>query len=522
MRRSVTAAYVRLREDRWWQLVLALTVLHLIPIWAFTYVPTQDGLNHVYNSYILKEWHNPAYTKFHDAYELNLTLFPNWTNYAFFYAALHVVPPVVADKLFLTVCVLLYPLAFGYLLKAVGADARLWGLLGFLFTYHTFIALGFYNFVLSLPMACFALSYWWKRRGDFQLKHAAVLNLGLLAIYLTHFSTYGKVLMAFSILATTGYLLPLLNFRLQLKRLATFYGYLSPSYFLLLSTLLSNPESHNRAWWETKLVGFVHYDSLKVLWEQLLHLKSLVYFNDSYADISHLTIPLLLGGFGWTVVQRIRQRAVKPRDGFLVLTAVLTVAYFALPERYGSPAWINERVLLFAIPMLVAWFEPFPTQGVVWKRVRVGLGAWIIVLSMWHLGYTLRDFGRLSGDMEEFASGAHLIEPNSTVSMFQHDNCSMKAKRHGVLKYASPFFHDSTLYCFGNGSVYVGNYEPKYDYFPIHYREGYWKWEYPSAPIDYWIAWNLPEDDAEVAKLGDDYEVVHRTEQLRLFKRKAP
>jgi hypothetical protein len=39
-----------------WQriLILALIILHILPLWIFKYFPSQDGAAHVYNSYVLK------------------------------------------------------------------------------------------------------------------------------------------------------------------------------------------------------------------------------------------------------------------------------------------------------------------------------------------------------------------------------------------------------------------------------------------------------------------------------------
>ena len=59
-------------------LVIALLLLHLVPIWAFKFIPTQDGLNHIYNAYILKDYNNPEYTKLREVYYLNVRPFPNW------------------------------------------------------------------------------------------------------------------------------------------------------------------------------------------------------------------------------------------------------------------------------------------------------------------------------------------------------------------------------------------------------------------------------------------------------------
>src|SRR5215510_15849492 len=39
-------------------LCLALILIHLIPIWAFTYFPSQDGPAHLSNATILREYHD--------------------------------------------------------------------------------------------------------------------------------------------------------------------------------------------------------------------------------------------------------------------------------------------------------------------------------------------------------------------------------------------------------------------------------------------------------------------------------
>ena len=57
-------------------IIITLLVIHLLPVWVFSYFPTQDGASHIYNSYILKEYHNHENYRLREVYELNLTLFP--------------------------------------------------------------------------------------------------------------------------------------------------------------------------------------------------------------------------------------------------------------------------------------------------------------------------------------------------------------------------------------------------------------------------------------------------------------
>ena len=139
------------------------------------------------------------------------------------------------------------------------------------------------------------------------------------------------------------------------------------------------------------------------------------------------------------------------------------------------------------------------------------------MLSLAHLVLTVYDYNLLNKDMEEFTSGAGVIEDNSSITIMTNDY--YYAQNHGTIKYLSPFFHDTCYYCFGNGSHYVGNYEPKYAYFPLKYKEGYWKFEYKGV-IDYVLVWHLDDNSPEVVQLKQDYNLIHQTENMKLFKHK--
>lgn len=167
---------------------------------------------------------------------------------------------------------------------------------------------------------------------------------------------------------------------------------------------------------------------------------------------------------------------------------------------------------LFVFPILLAWFSfNWPT----W--LKRGLMAVMVVFSLIHLGMTVHDYHLLNKDMKEFTSGAHLIAPNSAISILA--GSYQDTEYHGKLSEISPFYHDTCYYCLGNGSLYIGNYEPKYSYFPLRYREGYWKFEYPGE-VDYMLVWRKGDEDEEVVKLREEYELIHRTKNLKLFRLK--
>jgi hypothetical protein len=496
-------------------LIVGLMLVHLIPIWAFKFIPTQDGINHVYNAYILKEYNNPQYTQFRQVYELNIKPFPNWTSHAFFFVALYIMPPLIAEKVFVTICVLLVPLSFFYFYNSV--DKRLWffGFLGFLYSYNLLLHLGFYSFSLSVPLYFFLLGYWWKHRENLGWKHGLIVNALLIFLYFSHLFSFALAILSISLLSFTSSILVWDEAKSIKNRLWMFLRsvlWLIPSYIILLLNILLNPEEKTAT-----------YTSLKELWKFFVSVKSLVYYNDRYIIISQILLGfmglcflLTLGIILWSIFkkkEKIRRVFFNQRFGFLVLFGVITALFFKIPWSYGPPAWLNDRVNLFILPVLTAWFAfSYP------KWIKAGMVVCIILLSLAHLSLTIYDYNLLNKDMKEFTSGAELIKDDSSISILTNDYYF--APNHGTIKYLSPFLHDTCYYCFGNGSHYVANYEPKYAYFPLQYKEGYWKFEYKGT-IDYILVWHMDDNSPEVTKLKADYDLIHSTENMRLFRHKS-
>ncbi|MBM3212982.1 hypothetical protein FJZ33_12230 [Candidatus Poribacteria bacterium] len=491
-------------------LIILLFLLHLIPIWAFKFIPSQDGLNHVYNAYILKEYNNSEYTKFREVYSLNIKPFPNWGAHAFFYVAIYLMPFLVAEKIFVTICIVLVPLGFYYFLKQVDKNLVFFSLLGFLYSYNHFISLGFYGFALSFSIYFFALGYWWKYREQISLKHALILNLLIGIIYFSHMFSFAMILLSISLLAFTSFVLPGSDIPTTKKRAIIFIyniAILIPSYTVLLYLLINNPESQER-----------NYQSFKELWQFFISVGSILSFNDRGKLLIRILVGLIGFCFLWKAIRDkiIERKFLNHQDGFLILFYVSMILYFKMPWQVGPPAWINPRMYLFLFPLLLAWFST--KYPIYLKYSLIGI---MLILSLTHLVMKTYDYHLLNKDMKEFTSGAHLITPNSAISIIGDD--SLETEHHGKLKYASPFYHDTCYYCLGNGSHYAGNYEPKYSYFPLRYREGYWKFEYKGI-IDYILVWQTGKDKKEYADLKENknYQLIHETKNLKIYKYNGP
>ncbi|HIE68836.1 MAG TPA: GtrA family protein, partial [Planctomycetes bacterium] len=108
-------------------------MIHLLPVWMFHHFPTQDGSSHVYNAHVLKEYHRHENYTIRDVYRLNLTLFPNWASHALLAGLLYLLPPIVCEKIVVSLCVAGLPLSLLYFLRAIDRRNALLALVGFPF-----------------------------------------------------------------------------------------------------------------------------------------------------------------------------------------------------------------------------------------------------------------------------------------------------------------------------------------------------------------------------------------------------
>ena len=82
---------------------------------------------------------------------------------------MYIVPPLVAEKILLSLIIVLFPLSLFYFLDAMHKGNNLYGFLGFLFSYHYLLHMGFYSFSISVPVF-FVFDYFVKHKEEIGLK----------------------------------------------------------------------------------------------------------------------------------------------------------------------------------------------------------------------------------------------------------------------------------------------------------------------------------------------------------------
>src|SRR5262249_54902133 len=133
-------------------------LLHLIPIWGFPYLGTQDGPSHLSNAVVLKDYGSPG-TRYHDFFEIRWEPLPNWASHFLLVVPLYVVPPLAAEKLLATAYILGFAWSFRYFLGAMGERCRPLAVIGLLFLFNRCFFLGFYNFCLSITLYWVVVGY---------------------------------------------------------------------------------------------------------------------------------------------------------------------------------------------------------------------------------------------------------------------------------------------------------------------------------------------------------------------------
>lgn len=507
-------------------LIIVLLVVHLVPIWAFKYFPTQDGENHIYNAYVLKEYHKHENYRLREVFKLNLTLFPNWTSHLIMALFMYIFPPIVCEKILLTLCIVLPPLSLFYFLGAVGRDKMLFGFLGFIYANNYLLHMGFYNFALSVPIFFFTLGYWWKHKDEMDLAKIGVLYVLLFLTYFCHFQSYLHVVLCMSFFALFSSLYSALahrrdsresssslrNFVGNLKPLLAFLSYMLPAYFIMLSYSLSSTHGYERT-----------YKTFEELKEYFFDMKSLVYFGDNRILIGHIILYLLAFAFALTLWDRIREvvrfrsstestgrlwmKIINGDEQFLVMAVILTVIFFKVPYYiHSGGAWINDRVHIYIFLVLLPFFS------IRFHRyIRYAIAGTIIALSLWHLGYNAHDYYHLDKDIKEMTAAVGMVEEHATFTG-RPGEWGGPSDRIGEIKYVHPFLHVGSYLCLNNGAAYLPNYEVDFDYFPINLKN-----KDKPEPADYVLLWKTEYQQIEELE-NEGYLLVHSGKYNKLYR----
>lgn len=515
---NATARPSRCRRIRAWMtwrtLLVTLVVVHLLPLWIVTYLPTQDGPAHLYNSKIFFEHFDRANFQVRQFHRFGYELYPNVLTHLLLGGLQQVFPPLVSEKLVVSLIVALLPLSMLYLLNSVQRGRSVLCLVGFLFAYHNLLHIGFYNFSLSVPMCFLSLGWWWRHRDEWSPLRLGVFYVLALLTHLSHFAGSMALLLAVSIAGGWMLLLRLLaavlRFRsgqVRAQLLAALRWAVTLALVVLPVAALAwdyhfrhdNPEA----------VDFRPREFLdEIFWKTL----TLMSYSDWHLKLSPYVLWTTAGVAGLTLLHRLvavfRLRLLEEKDAFLLLAGLFAYLFFTQPWSRNAGGWVNDRLYLFGFLFLWLWFGKLHR----WLNAPVGLA--LIGLSLAHTGRIALDYWRLQPELHQLAAAVDKIEPHSTVSWELNHGFRSAAFPQGT-QLVQPYLHALSYYAKQRDVVLYQNYEAMMPYFLTRWGEA------PRDRPDYIVAFGFDDRRDPSRRHSAEYAVVHESPQLVLMQRKA-
>ena len=440
----------------------ALLVLHLLPVWIFSYTPTQDGPGHQAVTAILRQYDLPSAGLLRQYYLPNREALPNWFIFFLMARALGFLAVPVAEKVVLTAYVLLLPLSARYALRAVHPGAGFLAVLAFPFVYNYLFNMGFFNFCWSLAAFLFTLGYWLKHAERMNPGRTALLALLVLWVYFCHPVTLAVTV---AVLLTLAGWRMLLDLRAAPGRPAPLELWRAFRHRLLAPALACVPPLALMAAFVGRRTGA--RITMMPMWVKLKQLAGLY----TLASLSRLTIPLailLALLFYWLAALCLRQRRGLPLqmgDGFLLATAVLIGVHFAAPSELAGGGFINQRTVLYPFLTLLLWLGTFEHPAR--RRLRIQIAAAGIALAF--LGLIVWKYAEIDRALSEIVATAGAVAPDHTLLFLSYAHGG--DGRGGDLAFrTAPFLHAGGYIAARKRLVDLSLYEANEDYFPLYFR----------------------------------------------------
>jgi hypothetical protein len=530
---------------------ILLIVLHLIPIWAFTYFPSEDGPSHINNANIVRAYHHPEHPIFREYYVLNRHPMPNWFSHIVMAGLMSVVPALVAEKILLSGYIILLPISIRYVLCTLRPGSASFAFLAFPFIYNFPLHKGFYNFSYSVPLCFFVFGYWLKYQQRFAWRQAVTLGVLSLVLYFCHIVSLG---MAYIAIALLGMWWTACDLRHQLcerqgnyqtlwqlfrTRLVIPFGVFLPS--LCLATRFSVQGDMM----EFGTVPFL--DSFK----SFLNITALISLEPRVVWLTRALTGLFAVLCAVFLGAKIVHRRWHRWDGLLLVVMVYVMMYFISSE---GKFFVRSRLHLYAFLMLIPWFavQAFDLQRekIIKPIQAISVGIALLLLGVYSTRYAV-----LNDYLREYVSGAHLIEPNTTLLPLAFSYTGRAEDGREFSSRIGPLHFAAGYIAAQRHIVNLDNYEANTSFFPVMFRPALnpfqhimdflrrplaWAWQgggdfltyaqRTGGQVDYVLVWDLRDEQRPhqltqllCRQLEQGYELIYTSLPrglMQLYRRK--
>jgi len=492
---------------------------HIILVWILPYFPSQDGPSHIYNLVILKDLLNGG-GEWGSSFTCQLRAVPNLGFTLLCYPLLEFFSPLIVEKMFISIYVALMGISTYFFLNTFNRKCVPFIFLVFPVILNFNLLMGFYSYVVTVPLFLIAFSISWIIRNHSMVRKFFVFNLAGLIIFYFHMIPFILFLLSlFCIILVQSKGLKQIVID-QIKLITLIF----PSLLVLCFYLLKSP------------------GSLPTDFSYLFDISRYIYLRNDLFFFSTVTFsPLqMFPGFiftglflcffilslyilfkdpnkGW-----VKFRDISDSDKVLLcLSCFLVLIYFVTPFRFVGGDFFNQRfpwvILLILLPLLRINKRFFSERFVMLSTVSVAVLFFVFnSIILWQQSSKVQKF--LSGLNADIPKGAYVMT-------YKKRDPKAGMPRVDVL------MHVASYYGIFKSCVDIGNYETGLDYFPVKfkdtvprfpsldqitYRAETINWsEYPS--IQYVLGWEVDKNDTE--KLSKFFHIIWEDELLSIWQR---
>jgi hypothetical protein len=420
-------------------LFLGMAIVNVVPVWAWTYFPSQDGPSHLYNSFVLAHYRDSALLQ--QYYRLHWSPAGNALTHALFPALLLVFSPLLAQRIFLTLYCAGLPFAFRYAVRSWNRSDDVMSFAGFLLIYNVFLHYGFWNFCFSIVLFLVAFGYLARHAATVTWRVAGWMTLLSFATYLAHILSWIMLVLAASVLFLDAFVrrewkrLPLLGVATLLP------GILALLYFWAATAgpnggALTGPMTLRQRLWS--LYGFPF-------------LRGFTYAETDFAACVVAFALALLVAVVWRYWRQHRQLPWNTGFSLCAICVLLTIA---------SPAngnFLQSRIALYAFLFLLLGMAAIGEFGRATPLVR----AVLIGLSIAGILLRIGPYRHWNEVLTEYTQAGDYVASDSTLLPVR-----FVADQDGSLR---PTLHAAGLFI---PKVFVDlyDYEAAVDYFPVQFQ----------------------------------------------------
>lgn len=527
-----------------------LIIAHIALVWLFKYFPTQDGPAHVYNSSLILQLNHPVYDVFREYLTVNFRLDPTWFSHLLLSALLAVFPFLTAEKILVSIYVLLLPLAARYTLGVIRQESKFLAILFFPFIFNYLLHMGFYAFSMSLPIALFTIGFWIKHQDHLSLKNIVLLALLSTILYFNHLVSFAMTCLIIAVLFSGSFLLDMWasiqNHLSDLRSVchsAAFKALKTLAAFSIAAVLAAlfvfSRETQHAAG-----------QPLVPRFSDFVHVMSIVSYDHREIWFSSALMVFLIAISFYFFIRNVEKGGFNRQDLLLVVCAACFLFYLKVPQTelvsehgLAGGLFMDYRVSFYPYFMLMFWLgtQTFSKP----MRRTIQIFACMIVIGL--LGLNLKSHSKINDYLNEYTSVSYLIEPGSTLLPLEScdDQWQMAYKNR-----IAPLLHASAYIATERAVLSLRNYEANMGYFPFIYKYeknpyrhiGKIECHLEPAPldfrtypertggrIDYILVWlgkevNVNHDNLKsiYRQLESDFELIYQSPQrgwIELYRR---